>query len=65
MVVAEQVEDLQQGLVRQPVGIASVAHEQSEQPVQRRFILLPRQLLDGQLVCRLVILAVLRRGSSA
>src|SRR5690606_31328904 len=59
MVVAQQLEYLQQRLVRQAVGVAAVAHEEPEQGVQRGFVLLARQLLDGELVGRLVVLAIL------
>lgn len=41
MVVAEQVEDLHQGLARQVVLVAAVAQEQLEQAVQSRLVLLP------------------------
>ena len=37
MVAAEQIEYLQQGLVRQAVAVAAVAHEQFEQAIQRGF----------------------------
>ena len=32
--------------MRQAIGVAAVAHEQLEQAVQRRFVLLARQLLQ-------------------
>ncbi len=63
MLVAEQVEYLQQGLVRQALGIAAVAHEQTEQGVQRGFVLLPGELLDGQLVAGLVVAGIARQAA--
>src|SRR5690606_6559264 len=63
MVVAQQLEYLQQRLVRQAVGVAAVAHEEPEQRIQRGFVLLARQLLDGELIGRLVVLAILRQAT--
>ena len=63
MVAAEQIEHLQQGLVWQAVAVAAIAHEQLEQAVQRRFVLLARQLLHGQLIHRFVILGILRQAA--
>ncbi|MNJ74060.1 hypothetical protein D3C77_709430 [compost metagenome] len=59
MVIAQQVEDLQQGLVRQAVGIAAVAHEEFQQPLQGGVILLAGQLLDSQLVDGFVVAGIL------
>ncbi len=63
MIVAQQFEHLQQGLVRQAFAVAAVADEQLEQAFQRRVVLLARQLLDGQLIRRFVVLRVLRQAA--
>ena len=46
VIVAQQFEHLQQGLVRQAFAVAAVADEQLEQTFQRRVVLLARQLLE-------------------
>ena len=59
MVITQEVEHLQQGLVRQAVGVAAVADEQLQQAVQGRFVLLAGEMVDCQLVRGLVVQRVL------
>ena len=61
VIIAQQFEHLQQGLVGQAFAVAAVADKQLEQAFQRRVVLLARQLLDRQLIGRFVILRVLRQ----
>ena len=62
MVIAQQIEHLQQGLVRQAFAVTAIAGKQLEQTLQCRFVLLARQLLYRQLIGCFVILRVLRQA---
>ena len=61
MVVAQQFEHLQQGLVRQAFAVIAVTDEQLEQSIQCRVVLLAGQLLNRQLINRFVVLRVFRQ----
>ncbi|MNJ61214.1 hypothetical protein D3C77_569930 [compost metagenome] len=48
--------------MREAAFIAAVTHEQLEHAIQSGFVLLARQLLDAQLIGRLVVFTVLRQA---
>ncbi len=58
VVIAQQIEDLHQGLAWQVVAVAAIAAEQLQQAIQCRFVLLAGQLLHGQLVGGLVVAGI-------
>ena len=61
MIVAQQFEHLQQGLVRQAFAVAAIADEQLQQGIQRGVVLLTGQLLDRELIDRLIVLRIFRQ----
>ncbi|MND97025.1 hypothetical protein D3C80_893330 [compost metagenome] len=63
VIVTQQFEYLQQRLLRQPILVASITLEQLQQAVQSWLVLLACQLLNAQLIGRLIILRVLRQAA--
>ena len=65
MIIAQQFEHLQQGLVWQAFAVATVADEQLEQTFQRRVVLLAQNPQDDEAAYQLAIQQLARQQYDA